>query len=127
MPHRLSAMPAEFVQIGRLGAEEHRVPDVQDMAGVLQRRVQVMGDHHNSDAIFVIELLNECIHFRCHLGIKAGDRFIQKQHFLRGAQGAGEQDPLLLAAGERPVAALGKGLICIFSIASAVSFFSSLL
>ena len=52
----------------------------------------------NGDTIFVIELLNERIHFRCHLGIKAGNRFIQKQHFLRGAQGAGEQHPLLLTA-----------------------------
>ena len=55
-----------------------------------------MGDHHNGDAILVIELLNERIHFRRHLWVEARDRLVQKQHFSGSAQGAGEQHPLLL-------------------------------
>ena len=67
-----------------------------------------MGDHHNGDTIFVIELLNERIHFRRHLGVKSRNRLIKKQHFLRGAQSAGEQHPLLLA---RALCAAGDLLV----------------
>ena len=60
-----------------------------------------MGDHHNGDTIFVIEFLNERIHFRRHLGVKSRNRLIKKQHFPGSAQRAGKQYPLLLPAGER--------------------------
>ena len=39
-----------------------------------------------------------------NMGVKSGNRLIKKQHFLCGAQRAGKQHPLLLPAGQLPIA-----------------------
>ena len=41
-------------------------------------------------------------------GIKPGNRLVQKQHFPCGAQRTGKQHPLLLPAGQLPIAPLCK-------------------
>ena len=63
-----------------------------------------MRDHDHGDAVLTVELFDERIHFRRHLGVKSGNGLIQKQHFLRGAQRAGKQHPLLLPTGQFTIA-----------------------
>ena len=63
-----------------------------------------MRDHDHGDAVLTVELFDERIHFRRHLGVKPGNRLIKKQHFLRGAQCAGKQHPLLLPTGQLAIA-----------------------
>ncbi len=88
------------MEIVRLCPKENGVANMQNMAGVSDGGSHIVRDHHHGDAVLTVELLNERIHFRRHLGVKSGNRLIKKQHFLRGAQCAGEQHPLLLSAGQ---------------------------
>ena len=45
------------------------------------------------------------VHFRSHFWVKTGNRLVQKQHFPGSAEGARQQDALLLTAGKLPVTA----------------------
>ena len=63
-----------------------------------------MRDHDHGDAVLTVDLFDERIHFRRHLGVKSGNGLIKKQHFLRGAQCAGKQHPLLLPTGQLAIA-----------------------
>ena len=79
---------------------------MQNMAGILNGGGNIVRDHHNADALPPIQLGNKLIHFCRHLRVKAGNRFIQQQHFPGGAQGSGQQHTLLLAARKLAIAAL---------------------
>ena len=68
-----------------------------------------MGDHENGDAVLVVQAGDELVKLRRGLGVKPRSWLIQQQHGAGGAQGAGQQDALLLTAGKFPVAAPGQG------------------
>ena len=68
-----------------------------------------MGDHNDGDTVLVVQPGDELVQLRRGLGVQPRSRLIQQQHGAGGAQGAGQQDPLLLAAGQLPVAAPGQG------------------
>ena len=77
---------------------------MQNMAGVSDGGSHIVRNHDYGDAVLTVELFDERIHFRRHLGVKSRNRLIQKQHFLCGAQRAGQQHPLLLPAGQLAIA-----------------------
>ena len=66
-----------------------------------------MGDHDDGDAL-PVKRSDDFVHLRRGLGVQTGDRLIQQQAFPGGAQGPGQKHPLLLPAGELPVAFPGK-------------------
>ena len=72
---------------------------MQNVTGISNGGSNVVGDHNNGNAVLPVELFNQRIHLRHSLGVKPGNRFVQEQHFLCGAQRTGKQYPLLLPAG----------------------------
>ena len=66
-----------------------------------------MGDHDDGDAL-PVKLGDDFIHLRRCFGVQTGDRLIQQQAFPGGAQCPGQEHPLLLPAGEIPVAFSGE-------------------
>ena len=77
---------------------------MQDMGCVGQDVFQVMGDHQNRYFLFPVDAGDELVHFLGHDRVKAGDRLVQQQELPGSAQGPGQKNPLLLAAGQIPVA-----------------------
>ena len=66
-----------------------------------------MRDHDDRDA-FIVELIDEGIHFGRNEGVQACYRLIQKEHFLCSAKSSCEEYSLLLSAGQISVALFSK-------------------
>ena len=77
------------------------------MAGIADSRADVVADHQDGDAL-PVEPGDEVVHLRRGHRVQARHRLVEQQELLRGAQGPGQEHPLLLAAGELSVAAVGK-------------------
>ena len=91
-------------------AKEDLLPDVENVAGLLHGNGNIVGDHDDGNAVLVVQIGDQLIHLRRHQRIQTGNRLVQQKDFLRRAQRPGQQHPLLLTAGEIPVAALFKAL-----------------
>ena len=86
-----------------LCAEEYLLADMQDVGRVCLRGGDIMADHENGHA-FLVELADQAIKLCGCLRIETGHRLIQ-QNDLAGCEACPRQkNPLLLAAGELPVA-----------------------
>ena len=80
------------------------------MGGTAQGSLQIVRDHHDGDSVLPIEVGNQLIHLRRDLRIEARDGFIEEEQLSCGAERPGKQGPLLLSAGQLPVAAPGQRL-----------------
>ena len=63
-----------------------------------------MGHHDDGDALFFVEIVQRAVQILRGGRVKAGHRLVQDQQLAGGAQGPGQQDTLLLTAGQLPVA-----------------------
>ena len=79
------------------------------MGGIRQGNPHVMRNHDNGNAL-TVQLLDDFVHLRRGLGIQTGNGFIQQEALLGGAQRPCQQHPLLLPAGQLPVAPALKAL-----------------
>ena len=80
---------------------------MKDVAAVFQRRRNVMGDHDDRHPLF-IQFFDKVIHFGSDLRIKAADGLIEKHYLGSREKCPGQQDPLLLASGQLPIASMSK-------------------
>ena len=78
---------------------------MKNVACVANRSLNIVGDHQDSNALLLVQFFNQMVHFRSHFWVKTGNRLVQKQHFPGSAEGARQQDALLLTAGKLPVTA----------------------
>ena len=78
---------------------------MENVAGIANRSLNVMGDHQDGDALLSVQRFDQMVHLRSHLWVKSGNRLVQKQHFPGSTEGARQKDALLLTAGKLPVAA----------------------
>ena len=78
--------------------------DMQYPAGTFQGGLEVMGHHHHRHALLAVEVGQKLIKVLGGGRVQTGDRLVQDQKAPGGAQRPGQQCPLLLAAGEIPVA-----------------------
>lgn len=79
---------------------------MQNMAGIFDCGGNIVRNHNNGDTVPMVQFVDQTIHFRCHFGIKPGNRLVQEQHFLCGAQRTGKQYPLLLPVGQLSITPL---------------------
>lgn len=79
---------------------------MQHVGGVFYSGFHVVGNHENGDAVFPVQLGDQLIQLQLCLGIQPRDRLVQYQHFLSCPQSPCQKHPLLLAAGEFPIAPL---------------------
>ena len=77
---------------------------MQHLRGIAQRGLDVVRDHDDGDIVAEVDELDEIVQLPRRHGVQPGDRLVEQQQLLRGAQGAREQHALLLAAGERLIA-----------------------
>ena len=78
--------------------------NVQNRPGTAQSGLEIMGYHDHGHAFLFIEVRKGLIEILGRCRIQAGNGLIQNQQLSGGAQGTGQQHPLLLTAGELPVA-----------------------
>ena len=63
-----------------------------------------MGHHDDGHALLLIQIGQGLVEVLGGGGVQAGNGLVQNQQLTSGAQGPGQQHPLLLPAGEVPVA-----------------------
>ena len=82
----------------------HRVPggEVDDPVQVGQQRVDVVGDEQHGHALPSADLCHERGHDRLVGQVEAVERLVQQQQLRPAHERLGDQQPLLLAAGELP-------------------------
>ena len=99
---------------------------MQHLRGIAQRGLDVVRDHDDGDIVAEVDELDEVVQLPRRHGVQPGDRLVEQQQLLRGAQGAREQHALLLAAGERLIAlvfqVLNAHALQIFQRSGAVRF-----
>ena len=76
---------------------------MEDGPGPLDGAVHVVGDHDDGDP-FPVQVLDDPVQLRADHRVQPGDGLIQKEELPGGAQGPGQEHPLLLPAAEIPVA-----------------------
>ena len=81
---------------------------MENVRGVAHGFVDVVRDHDDGNAVAEVHKLDEIIHLTCGDGVKPRHRLVEQQELFRRAQRAGEKDSLLLAAGQRVIARVGK-------------------
>ena len=81
---------------------------MQDFGSVLHGGRYIVGDHDDRYAGLFIDPFHHIIQASGHYGIQARRRLIQQDQLPGRAQGPGQKDSLLLAAGQVPVAAAGQ-------------------
>ena len=79
---------------------------MENVIGVFQGVLQVVGHHDDGDALGAVQVRQRAVHVVGGLRVKARHRLVQDQQLPRRAQGPGQQHPLLLSAGQLPVAAV---------------------
>ena len=77
---------------------------MQHRSGAAEGGFEIVGHHDDGCALFLVEVGQRLVEVLGGGGVQAGDGFIQDQQGTGGAQGPGQQHPLLLTAGEVPVA-----------------------
>ena len=81
---------------------------MQDVRGIGDCLQYIVRNHDDGNSHFPVDALHQPVHGFRHLGIQSRNRLVQYQHFIRSAQGPGQQYPLLLPAGKIPVAGPGQ-------------------
>src|SRR5580700_4947466 len=78
------------------------VPAVHDQDPIAhrQRLVLVVGHEDRGQPEGVLQLLEPVTSSFAQLGVEIGERLVEQQHRRGGRDGAGQRDPLLLAAGQ---------------------------
>ena len=78
--------------------------DVEHGSGAAEGGLQIMGDHDDGHAFRFVQIGQGFVEILGGRGIQTGDGLVQDQKTAGGAQGAGQQDALLLTAGEVEIA-----------------------
>ena len=68
--------------------------------------VDIVGDHDDADIVAEVYKLDKIVHLPGGDGVKPGDRLVQQKKLFGGAESTGKKHPLLLAAGQLPIAPL---------------------
>jgi hypothetical protein len=71
-----------------------------DAIGDLESLFLVVGHEHARDVDLVVEPPQPLTELLPDLGVERAERLVEEQHLRLGGEGAGERDPLALAAGE---------------------------
>ena len=82
-----------------------------DAVADADQRVEVVGDHDDSEAEAVAQRGDEFVEVVCADGVEAGGGFVEEEDFGIQREGAGEADAFLHAAGK-----LGRGVIGSFGL-----------
>ena len=80
--------------------------EAENVGRFVKGGLDIVGDGEDRAAVFV-EGADAGVHFARRVWVKTRDRLVEDEHFIGGAQGAGEENALLLTAREgivRPVA-----------------------
>ena len=77
---------------------------MQHRPGAAQGGPQIVGHHHHRHALLPVQVGEGLVQILGRGGVQAGNGLVQDQQAAGGTQGPGQQHPLLLAAGEIPVA-----------------------
>ena len=77
---------------------------MEDGGSVPQGAADVVGHHHHGHALGAVEIPQGAVQVVGGGGVQARHRFVQHQQVPCRAQGPGQQHPLLLAAGQFPIA-----------------------
>ncbi len=78
--------------------------NVQDLSRALEGGAEVVCDHDDGHALPAVQIAEGLVQVLGGGGVQARDGFVQNQQPPCGAEGPGQKDPLLLPAGEVPVA-----------------------
>ena len=78
--------------------------DVQDAFRVPEGGAKIVGNHDHGHALLLIQIVQGFVKVLGGGGVQPGDGLVQNQKPAGGAEGPGQKHPLLLAAGEVPVA-----------------------
>ena len=81
---------------------------MKNVAGVVKRLAKVVRNHYDWNSVVLVKVSYKLVHFLGGGRIKAGNRLVKQNHFLRSAEGAGKKDSLLLAARKVSVASFCK-------------------
>ena len=79
---------------------------MKNMACIVQRSIHIMRNHDNGDAVLLVQVINDAVHFGGNFWVETGNRLVEQQNLLRGAQSTREQNALLLTAGQLSIAAV---------------------
>ena len=82
------------------------MPRVEDVGGVPQGAADVVGHRHDGDALLLVQIVQRAVQLLRRRRVKPRHRLIQYQQLPGGAQRPRQQHPLLLPAGQFPVAAI---------------------
>ena len=77
---------------------------VQNMVGVAQGAAYIVCHRHDGDALLLVQVFQRAVQLLSRRRVQPRHRLVQDQQFPGGAQGTRQQHPLLLPAGQLPVA-----------------------
>jgi len=78
------------------------------MGGMSYGTLYIVGNHNNGYLFLFVQVLYNMVKLvGCHR-VKGGNRLVQKQNGLCGAQGTGKQNSLLLSSGKLVITAVFK-------------------